>query len=284
MQNVIVFDIDGILCWQRDVDLFDFDELQINHPDCHLIVFPMIEAGYIHCFVPYLDVLMNYLINTGSRIAFFSAGSESRNIVVIGELLIKLFGEVRYQELKDAGQFNIFSGHQMRIANSQLGEEYTTHVKDLNIVLEGNETILDAILIDDQPRYVAHDQTPCIVGIVLEDLLENFRQDNFSKNAVYYLLGVFSNYFNDNQDSLPIRVWMKNFFLEHTDYNIIYSNLYLPHDFFIPEKNNKCVLQLIQQGLQEVQKTYPDAMLYGQQEKISVANTRFPPSKLKITI
>jgi hypothetical protein len=282
MPNVIVFDIDGVLCWQKDVELFNLDELEIDHSECPLVVFSWTEMDYIHCFVPYLDVLIDYLINAGSRIAFFSAGPECRNNIVIERLLIKLFGEERYKELKYDGQFEVFSPKDMRESIPAHGETHTHCIKDLSIVLKDNETILDSILIEDQSLYSAWDQRPCIVGLVLENLLYDLKETNFSKNAVYYLLGVFTEYFNNNPDFLPLKLWVENFFLEKNNQYSIHSQIEFNRQVcYVPQTTDPWVVNLINSGLIEVQKKYPDARLFGSQ---NIVTKIVPPMKLKFNI
>lgn len=282
MPNVIVFDIDGVLCWQKEVELFSSDELEEDHSECPLVVFSWEEMDYTHCFIPYLDVLIDYLINAGSRIVFFSAGPECRNNAVIEKLLIKLFGEDRYKELKCDGQFEVFSPKDMRESIPTHGEIYNNRIKDLNIVLKDDETILDSILIEDQSLYAAWDQRPCIVGLVLENLLFESKETNFSKNAAYYLLGIFIEYFNNNQDFLPLKLWVENFFLEKNNEYSMHSQVECNRQVcYVPQITDPWVLNLINSGLSEVQKKYPDASLFGSQK---IATKVVPPSKLKFTV
>lgn len=281
MRNVIVFDIDGVLCWQKDAELFNLDDLEINHSECPLVIFSWTEMDYIHCFVPYLDVLIDYLIGYGSRVAFFSAGPENRNNIVIEKLLIQLFGEDRYKELKYDGQFEVFSPKDMREAIPAKGEIYTRYVKDLNIVLKDHETILDSILIEDQSLNMAWDQKPCIVGLVLENLLYDFQESNFSKNAVYYLLGIFIEYFNNNPDALPLRSWMEKFFLEKNNRYLIHAEIeYGRQICYVPQKNDPWAINLINSGLTEVQQRYPNARLFGIKNNIKIIQ----PTRLKFNI
>lgn len=256
---LIVFDIDGVLCWQTYDNSCDPHRFAALHPECPLILFPNKDHVYPHCFAPHLDVLIEYLISNGSRIAFFSAGHYSRNNVVINELLIELLGEERYTELKSAGQFDIFSANDMREASYEFGET-GNYVKDLNIILKDQETSQNSILIEDNINYAAYDQQPCIMAIPLGDwsfLLEDESEHSFSKNAVYYLLGIFSHYFNLGEDLPPLRVWVERFFLEQTG-----SEGHFLKKCYMPQSTDQLVLEMINLGLQEVQKKHPDAIFY----------------------
>ena len=270
-----MFDIDGLLCWQRDVEMLDCNSLTIEHPECKLILHPVVDGIYIHCFIPYVDVLFEYLINSNNRIAFFSAGMASRNIPVIETLLVDLFGRKQYKYLKEEGQFEIFSSHHLRNAIPENGEVYVKNIKDLNIVLKENETLDNTILVEDHYYYGAHDQMPCILGLMLDGLLEYPGEKNFSKNATYYLLGLFKQYVTSsiglNQEIQPIRTWFKQFLLDNkiTDcsgYTGYYYNQDNPYDnkkiYHMPYRTDPLVINSIISGFEEVKKKYPQATLY----------------------
>lgn len=251
--------------------MFDVDTLNKQHPECKLILYPLIESGYIHCFIPYLDVLFEYLINKNNRIVFFSAGPENRNISVIERLLVSLFGENNYQILKQQGQFEVFSSQHLREAIYEKGEIYNNHIKDLKIVLKENESIANTILIEDQPFYAAYDQTPCIIGIKLENLFNsNNKEKNFSKNATYYLLGLFKEYFNSslnlNEKFEPIRDWLDKFLFNNViDFSSYkYGNEYHNQGIYhhVPNILDDWAINLIVHGFNEVQKKHPNATLY----------------------
>ena len=99
---VIVFDIDGVLCWYPTFAsrcTFKEDVVATLHPECPIIEFKDKYFCHTHVFIPYLDVLMQYLIDNGSRIAFFSAGTTMRNKTVIKRLLVEqIFSTVRWRE------------------------------------------------------------------------------------------------------------------------------------------------------------------------------------------
>jgi len=255
---LVVFDIDGVLCWMMNNHAANLYQFTIIHPECPLIIYSTADTSYPHCFAPYLDVLMEYLISFGSRIVFFSAGHQSRNDDLIERLLIQLFGKERYEELKLSGQFEIFSAHQMRAANHELGE-VGSYVKDLSVVLKDQEEIANSILIEDQPNNAAHDQQPCIMVDLKtwDTLLPNNLEQCFAKNNVYYLLGIFSNYFNLRGDLPPLRLWIEDFFKEKVSDGHFLGRFYMPH------KYDQFVIDMIDCGLEEVRKRHSNAMLYG---------------------
>jgi len=225
---LVVFDIDGVLCWMMNNHAANLYQFTIIHPECPLIIYSTADTSYPHCFAPYLDVL------------------------------IQLFGKERYEELKLSGQFEIFSAHQMRAANHELGE-VGSYVKDLSVVLKDQEEIANSILIEDQPNNAAHDQQPCIMVDLKtwDTLLPNNLEQCFAKNNVYYLLGIFSNYFNLRGDLPPLRLWIEDFFKEKVSDGHFLGRFYMPH------KYDQFVIDMIDCGLEEVRKRHSNAMLYG---------------------
>ena len=275
---VIVFDIDGVLCTQSESE-FDFQcmaDTVINfkdlHPECPTpATFGYISTTYYHYFPPYLDLLFNYLINNNCRIVFFSAASEERNILILEKLLSELFSEDKYSQFKATGQFKIFSSNHLRPRKSF--EEISAKIKDVSIVLQDDENINNSVLIEDQPSYAAFN-TPCITALNLYqwDLLTlNDSPRCFVKNNTYYLLGIFSDFFNNKKYlSLSLKDWSQSMYIHKK-----------PSD-----TNTLFVRNMISLGLQEVAKHRPNAIFYGNQEEAleltgSVHYKQHAPSPLK---
>jgi hypothetical protein len=132
---IIVFDIDDCICTKKSHYTEEAEQKirKINH-ECPALVY-IAENGekHLHIFIPYFDILLNYLIEAGARIVFFSSAIEHRNINVIPELLGNILGKEKYEKLKEDGQFDIFSRHHTREGGKGGGEG--NRVKDLTIVL-----------------------------------------------------------------------------------------------------------------------------------------------------
>lgn len=255
---VAVFDIDDALC--RVID--DTEQLELikkYSPECPIITYThtgdRFKGDYIHSFSPYLNILFEYLIKQGARIAFFSSALKERNISVVPELLTSFWGEARYQTLKSEGQFEIFSRDNLRLGLG-VGREGNC-VKDLSIVIQKDESLLDAVLIENDSSYTAYDQEPCIDVIDLFSAYLDERRDkeenfyHFAKNSAYYIIGIFKTYFEHAKyNKLPFREGLDQ--ILPTDRRESYS-------FF---KQHPFADKMIRIGLEEVQKKVPDARLY----------------------
>jgi hypothetical protein len=99
-----------------------------------------------------------------------------------------------------------------------------------------------------------------VVALQLEDIFLLEISNHFAKNATYYLLGIFSSYFeqyNAAADPLPnFKIWWENFLLSHS--NPVHYKL----NCYIPFKYDKLVEEMINIGLSEVQIFYPEAIFY----------------------
>jgi hypothetical protein len=244
---VIVFDIDGVICKppvDSEIILDDLeyiDQFQQLHPECHApMEFNYKEDFYLHFFPPYLDILFKFLINHNCRIAFFSAGMEERNLQLIEHLLTNILDENQYYELKNSGQFVVFS------KNSLTQDKK----KDISVILNTNEDPDNSALIEDQVEN-ATDNTSCIGALNLFhwDLwcYNNNSIKCLPKNAAYYLLGIFVSYFGkNNHNNISLKNWLE----------FINLNKQPPNNIIFIE-------HMINIGLQEVQKEYHDAICYG---------------------
>jgi hypothetical protein len=243
---VIVFDIDGIICRpqskQLDEDIFqDQKYFHMSNPECPAaITIQNLELQYIYYFPPYLDVLFRYLINSNCRIVFFSAANEARNTLLLTKLLTNIMGSADYQQLKSSGQFNIFSSHHLTLYNK----------KDISIVLNEHEDLNNSVLIDDQVQN-ALENTACISAFNLYSWEFSYKDnDSFfalAKNNAYYLLGIFINYFN-NQQNLSLKDWLIKININKKYLSNISTNF---------------VQEMISLGLDQVKQYYPDAIFYG---------------------
>ncbi|XP_065218639.1 uncharacterized protein LOC135844387 isoform X11 [Planococcus citri] len=264
---VVVFDIDNTLCYGEY--LSEEGIIRKSFPECPIIVWNKPYRNgettrYPHVFLPHLKILFDYLLEQGVRIAFFSSGPKERNLTVIPELLTSFWGSEKSEALKAKGQFDIFSEEHLRKSTSL---ERRNEVKDLKIVIRDGETLLDAILVEDDPTFVAHDQKPCLYIIDLsfwsitdkEKIRKNEsrggywkgKTDNFPVNSVYYMFGVFKTYFgHEEYKVLPLREGLNQLVPKEACYR----------DFF--RNKNSFVDDMIDSGLSEVQKVVHDAMYY----------------------
>ncbi|XP_065218528.1 uncharacterized protein LOC135844298 isoform X1 [Planococcus citri] len=273
---VVVFDIDNTLCYSwLSSEEREEKTIRKSLSECPIIVWNQHYSKdgsidrYPHVFLPHLKILFDYLLEQGVRIVFFSSGPKERNLTVIPELLMSFWGSEKFEALKAKGQFDIFSKDHMRKGRTAPGEQ-GNYVKDLKVVVGDGETLLDAILVEDDPSFVAHDQKPCLYIIDLTDLMfsaimdkdeidKNKQQysmwrgksDIFCLNSVYYMLGVFKTYFeNENYKVLPLREGLNQLVPKKPCYG----------DFF--EEENSFVDDMINLGLSEVRKLVPDAVYY----------------------
>ena len=273
---VIVFDIDGVICKPSESE-FSFQyivdnitDFQTMHPECPPpATFSYQDTTYYHYFPPYLEILFNYLINNNCRIVFFSAAAEDRNIIILEKLLLELFSTEKYRQLKATGQFDIFSSHHLRPGIPSV--DLNGAVKDLAIVLQEEEDINNSVLIEDQPCY-ASSNTPCITALNLYQwdlLVMNNSPLCFVKNNTYYLLGIFSNYFNNKQYlSSSLKAWSQQLYINKKPF----------------DTNTTFVRDMILLGLHEINKQNPEAVFYGELEPLELTYLRYKqhaPSPLK---
>ncbi|TSJ80491.1 MAG: hypothetical protein NMK33_03220 [Candidatus Cardinium sp.] len=267
---IAVFDIDDALC--RVIEQTEKIELLKKYsPECPIITYihngDRFKGEYTHIFSPYLNILFEYSIEKGVRIAFFSSAIKERNISVIPELLISFWDEAQYQKLKSGRQFDIFSREDLRYC-----------VKDLSVVIQKDESLLDAVLIENDPSYTAYDQEPCIYVIDLFSsyLKERCKEEenfyHFSKNSSYYIIGLFKTHFEYKKyKNLPFRVGLDQ--ILPTDRKEYYS-------FF---KEHPFAHKMMRIGLEEVQKKVPDAILYKSIEVAEQSPIATDQSEVKIS-
>ena len=269
-KSIVVFDIDDAICMIGNS--YELEAIKAANPECPIVMYKCEKSEqYPHLFVPYLQVLFEYLIKNGARVVFFSSAVEHRNISVIPQLLVNILGEERYALLKSQGQFAIFSKQHVRPGKPWHSRE-GNYVKDLKTVIAEGEDLENAVLIEDQPSYVAHDQEPCIS--VLDCLYwkptyTNAKDDGqgiLPKNTVYYLLGLFKTYFeNKDYAQMPLRKGIARIF-PSTPAHYDYMHKVKPGPLFyanhLDGDNSQFIYDMICLGLDEVRKTDPEAILY----------------------
>ncbi|XP_065217541.1 uncharacterized protein LOC135843534 [Planococcus citri] len=274
--RVVAFDIDDTLCTRPDYFRDELEQLNIvrkNHPECPIICFTdtscVLNTTYTYVFLPYLHILFDYLLKEDVRIVFFSAADKRRNLQVIAELLTSFWGTVKFETLKAKGQFDILSLENMREGNKSFRSGEGNYVKDLKAVIRDGETLLDVILVEDDASFVAYDQKPFLRVYNLafweirevnhtemakdEDPVSFWRRKSphFPLNNVYYMLGVFKTYFeNERCKKLPFREALNETLPEKGYF----------YDFF---HEHSFVYDMFDLGLSEVQKRVPNATFYG---------------------
>lgn len=272
LNSVIVFDIDGALAHQDTMDEKEREEVKKEHPDSPMAVFRYKNQEVTSFWLPYMDVLFDYLINVNARVVIFSSSIEERNVAVIDQVLTQVYGEAKYRDLKQQGQFEILSKQHLRPGDREKGE-YGNFIKDFTVVVKEGEDVENAILIEDQPSYTAHDQRPCIKVLDLENwpFTKSSSPRSFSKNGTYYLLGLFKEYFeNSKYSSLPLRPGIVKIFEDNYEKaRHITKEAFYPGEGFYQDGQDsrydtiKSTTVWINSGLEEVKKRYPDAILYG---------------------
>lgn len=77
------------------------------------------------------------------------------------------------------------------------------YVKDLRTVIRNGESLSNAVLVDDDESYCAHDQK----SFVHVRMYHSLGSEDYTRlNSVYYMLGIFKTYFeNEKYASLPLR-------------------------------------------------------------------------------
>ncbi|MBX9890238.1 MAG: hypothetical protein K2X94_03145 [Amoebophilaceae bacterium] len=110
-------------------------------------------------------------------------------------------------------------------------------------------------LIEDQSSYAAHDQEPCLSVIDVERWdLEHGNESGyaFPKNGTYYILGIFRTYFDHKEyNHLPLRKGIEKIVEQRNAEGVVWT------------KESPFVRAMIYLGLDEVKKTYPEAIFYG---------------------
>jgi hypothetical protein len=250
---VVAFDIDGTLCYFES-RIENYNKQIETNPECTCLY----HSGGLYVFKPYVKFLINYLIHMGCRIVFFSAGSKERNEILVSKLLSSFYSDSRRQKLLAAGQFKIFSLPDCHIIRPRCPYNNLPLLfhKNLNVLLEENETIDDVILIDDRYDIAATGQEVMIhMG-----LFDSTRQMNscffpihthFFKNGTYFMLGLFKTYFDSTcYNKLPIRTALKSIFATANTDSII-------------KANERIAGHMVSTGLKYVRLYTPEAVFYG---------------------
>ncbi|XP_065218631.1 uncharacterized protein LOC135844387 isoform X3 [Planococcus citri] len=270
--RVVVFDIENTLCYTWFLTKEQEAIIRRSFPECPVIVTKRITTERPHAFLPHLKSLFGYLLEQGVRIIFFYSDTDKNRgaeaVTALQELLTLFWGSEIFAELKAEGQFDIFTEEHLLKGTSRDEGNDLKDLKDLRLVIRGSETLLDAILVEDDRNYALDDQKPCLYIIDLTRWLitdkdkigknkerESFwgkKSDNFPLNSVYYMLGVFKTYFeNEKYKKLPLR--------EALDILLPKEAKAKSVDFFKTHSFVDCMINL---GLSEVRKVVPSAMYY----------------------
>jgi hypothetical protein len=245
----VVFDIDECLCCRGEDSVKDLKRMKKQLPECPIIHFTHDSCGKIHyIFLPYLQILFDYLLEQGARIVFFSGGSEERNVAVIPALLTSFWGDQKYKTLKSKGQFDIFSKEDL---HNHCREDH----KDLNVVIRDGESLSDVVLVDNDPFFTVRDQKPSIhVRNIWCPFWADADIDRFHErtDSVYYMIGLFKTYFERKKyRKLPLREGLQCIIPED-------------HERTLPVAS-PFVRKMMELGLSEVRKQIPNATFYRKQ-------------------
>ena len=263
--NIVVFDIDETLCFgihasSSDTSAGDI-EYSYRNPECEIVQMRYPDTNSWYVFRPHFDVLLKYLLKHNTRLAFFSAGIESRNVPLIEDILKRSLSPETYHKHLAEGQFKVLSRHHMRriIPGKEKGVTVFSDgdlVKDLTPALRTGETSADAVLIDDNPTYCAHDQLMCVYtpGSMLELSETQLRVGELRvKNNFYYFLGLFHTVFAHQQKhQQSLRQALTEVVQLHGSYHSQYC---------VPSLRFELDMTLL--GLAETRKTCPEAVFYG---------------------
>lgn len=208
---VVVFDVDATLCSVAD-SKEKLKYAKEHHPESPIIDWDCKSFNFHHVFIPYLQVLFDYLLEKGVRIVFFSSAVKERDLLVIPNLLVTFYGREKYEALKSEGQFAIFSREFLRLRNKTTDEE-GVYIKDLSLVIRDGESLSNTVLVEENPSFTAVGQEPCLEVFDLTGWfynLEERRKYDHPKNSVYYMIGVFKTYFeNSKYQKLSFREGLK---------------------------------------------------------------------------
>jgi len=239
-------------------ETFESPPPEQSWPECQRILWIHKESGgrYVHIFLPFLQILFEYLLKHGVRIAFFSSGHKERNLSVLSELLQFFWGIEKYEELKSKAQFAIHSTKddmQERIRAMFEGENT---VKDLRKVILDGESLSDIILVDDDQSYRAYDQK---LFIVVMGLYPAWSSKTSRLNNIYYKLGLFKTYFeHEKYNKLSLR--------DGLDLILPTEGSPHPHETRVFERyfneNHPFAQSMMDIGLFEIRKQFPNATLY----------------------
>jgi hypothetical protein len=273
-KNVVVFDIDGAICHIiKNSMLLE----EGKHDDCLSITDFMDKKHAHYVFKPYIHVLLHYLTERDVRVVFFSHGIEERNILILDDLLSTCYGIEGYFRLRAKGQFKIFS-------RNHTSSKTRSHTKNLSQVLLNGETLEDVILIEDNPKTVhGRSQKPCILvwdssgrnQYGLEAFESRTNMQLFAKNGIYFLLGVFIEYFESGHyNNMSLRESIRRI--------VPINDKHFSSNLFVPVFSTQ--MELTHKGLKYVRKSIPEALFYGsicdtahtaQDDSMSLQDTHF---------
>lgn len=155
--------------------VFDIDNLLATHDKCsrESILFflrkgTIINAyGVTHYILPGVLELMRFLFSLPEvRVAFFSSGARIRNEPFVKILLTKALGEEHYNRIAadvvimSEGNLMRFDSSKYSTQNKQYGlyKDHNDHTKDINFTLAPEDSLKNAIFIDDRPAFIHYEQ------------------------------------------------------------------------------------------------------------------------------
>ena len=210
-RKTIFFDIDDTICTIDAKHDFDCLRLKVKFVEYYMF--------------PHFKCLLDYLISHNCEIAFFSAAPKRRNMDLLNNYLSHdtMFGTAGFDRLKAEGQFKVYSDNHLR-----------DNCKSLKALLRSDQCIDDTVLIDDTHGNAPEDEQPLIL----------IPGSKFHFNNMYYLLGLFINYFEYAAiNGISLRAY--------------YTSLPKTRNLFPDD-----VLAFTLTGLNEVRKITPTAVLH----------------------
>ena len=215
----------------------------------------------LHIVLPHLQILFDYLMKRDVRIALLSSGVERCNLSVIRRLLEAFWGSRGYEALKSRGQFTVYGMDDLRKGNFSLYPE-GNYVKDLRRVLQGGESLSNAVLVDDDRCASAHDQEPLVIVKIFNEDVYLDDDDYSGLNNIYYLMGLFGTYFeNEEYNRLPLNEALRKI-LSTCRPECDERHRQRPDCHIFQHDDKTFVHKMIDVGLAAVQKVVPNATVY----------------------
>lgn len=147
-----IFDIDGILCCH------EADEKSSTY---FLRKGAVLTVDTTHYIFPGVIECMQLLYSTPNvRVSFFSSAKEDRNVPFVKQLLLTALGKERYAEVADSVQ--ILSRKHLASSSQKDKKEqikkysvqWGKKKKDISPLVRSEDSIKDAIIIDDNSSYI----------------------------------------------------------------------------------------------------------------------------------
>ena len=226
-----------------------------SHPECpHFTV----KEDILIILLPHLRILFDYLLKQDVRIVFFSENAngffvenpDTRNALIIPKLLTSFWGSEKYEALKSSGQFRIHFSDQTSYYRNQTSD-YETYLKNLKSVIQDKESLSNVVLVDDASMPCNPDEEPYIH---VRGFYPGTDRDYSRLNSVYYMLGVFRTYFEDDKYRA---MWMKDALTQ-----ILPADLGADEAERYFDLDHTFVQRMTDLGLSAVREEVPNATLY----------------------